>query len=58
MSVMLDWTPNADHVGLYRAMATGAFRAAGLDVHVQVPTDPATPLQLLAAGKVDVADLL
>ncbi|HET9105196.1 MAG TPA: ABC transporter substrate-binding protein [Solirubrobacteraceae bacterium] len=55
VSLMLDWTPNADHVGLYRALATGAFRNAGLDVHVHVPTDPATPLQLLAAGKVDVA---
>jgi putative hydroxymethylpyrimidine transport system substrate-binding protein len=55
LRVMLDWVPNPDHVGLYRALATGAFRAAGLDVHVQVPTDPATPLELLAAGKVDVA---
>lgn len=55
LRVMLDWIPNPDHVGLYRALATGAFRAAGLDVHVQVPTDPATPLQLLAAGKVDLA---
>ena len=55
ISVMLDWTPNADHVGLYRALADGAFKAAGLDVHVQIPTDPATPLQLLAAGKVDLA---
>lgn len=53
--VMLDWVPNADHVGLYRALATGGFRTAGLDVAVQVPTDPATPLQLLAAGKVDLA---
>ncbi len=34
-------------------MAT--FAQAGLNVHVQVPTDPATPLQLLAAGKVDAA---
>lgn len=55
ISVMLDWTPNADHVGLYQALADGAFKAAGLDVHVQIPTDPATPLQLLAAGKVDLA---
>ncbi len=55
LRVMLDWIPNPDHVGLYRALATGAFRSAGLDVHVQVPTDPATPLQLLAAGKVDLA---
>jgi putative hydroxymethylpyrimidine transport system substrate-binding protein len=52
---MLDWLPNADHVGIYEALANGDFSKAGLDVHVRVPSDPATPLQLLAAGKVDVA---
>ena len=55
LSLMLDWLPNADHVGLYQALADGGFSNAGLDVHVQVPTDPATPLELLDAGKVDVA---
>jgi putative hydroxymethylpyrimidine transport system substrate-binding protein len=55
VTVMLDWFPNADHVGLYQALAEGDFTQAGLNVHVQVPADPATPLQLLAAGKVDFA---
>jgi putative hydroxymethylpyrimidine transport system substrate-binding protein len=55
LTVMLDWFPNADHVGLYRAIQEGDFARAGLSVQIQVPTDPATPLQLLAAGKVDVA---
>ncbi len=55
LNLMLDWLPNADHVGIYDAQAKGYFAAAGLNVHVQTPTDPATPLQLLAAGKVDVA---
>jgi putative hydroxymethylpyrimidine transport system substrate-binding protein len=55
VSLMLDWFPNADHVGLYRALSAGYFRQAGLDVHVQTPTDPATPLQLLASGKIDLA---
>jgi putative hydroxymethylpyrimidine transport system substrate-binding protein len=55
LTLMLDWIPNADHVGIYQALAEGDFAKAGLDVHVQVPTDPATPLQLLAAGKVDAA---
>ncbi|MGH2871349.1 MAG: ABC transporter substrate-binding protein [Solirubrobacteraceae bacterium] len=54
-SLMLDWFPNADHVGLYTALADGYFRQADLDVHVDVPGDVATPLQLLAAGKVDAA---
>jgi putative hydroxymethylpyrimidine transport system substrate-binding protein len=55
ISVMLDWFPNADHVGLYEAIADGDFRAAGLDVHVEVPGDVASPIGLVAAGKVDVA---
>jgi putative hydroxymethylpyrimidine transport system substrate-binding protein len=55
VSMMLDWFPNADHVGLYRALSAGYFRQAGLDVHVQTPSNPATPLQLLAAGKIDLA---
>jgi putative hydroxymethylpyrimidine transport system substrate-binding protein len=54
-SLMLDWVPNADHVGIYQALAAGDFARAGIDLHVQVPTDPATPLQLVASGKVDAA---
>ncbi len=55
VTMMLDWFPNADHVGIYTAQADGAFTQAGLNVHIQTPTDPATPLELLQAGKVDVA---
>ena len=55
LTLMLDWFPNADHVGIYQALAEGDFAKAGLDVHVQVPSDPAAPLKLLAAGKVDAA---
>ena len=55
LTLMLDWFPNADHVGIYQALAEGDFTKAGLDVHVQVPSDPSTPLKLLAAGKVDAA---
>ncbi len=54
-TLMLDWVPNADHVGIYQALSEGDFSQAGLDLNVQVPSDPATPLQLLAAGKVDAA---
>src|SRR5690348_13613194 len=54
-TLMLDWVPNADHVGIYQALSEGDFAQSGLRVHLQVPTDPATPLQLLAQGKVDAA---
>jgi putative hydroxymethylpyrimidine transport system substrate-binding protein len=55
LSVMLDYFPNADHVGLYQALAGGDFARAGLDVQVRTPSDPAAPLKLLTAGKVDLA---
>jgi putative hydroxymethylpyrimidine transport system substrate-binding protein len=55
MTLMLDWFPNADHVGIYQALADGDFEKAGLSVHIQVPSDPALPLKLLEAGKTDVA---
>ena len=54
-TLMLDWFPNADHVGIYRALAEGDFKRAGLDVHVAIPSDPSAPLRLLAAGRVDFA---
>jgi putative hydroxymethylpyrimidine transport system substrate-binding protein len=55
LTLMLDWFPNADHVGIYQALAEGDFAKAGLNVHLQVPSSAASPLQLLAAGKVDAA---
>jgi putative hydroxymethylpyrimidine transport system substrate-binding protein len=55
VTLMLDWVPNADHVGIYQGLAEGDFAKAAIDLHVQVPSDPATPLQLVAAGKVDAA---
>ncbi|MGN6187295.1 MAG: ABC transporter substrate-binding protein [Conexibacter sp.] len=55
LTLMLDYLPNPDHVGLYTALADGAFARAGLDVKVQTPSDPAAPLKLLQAGKVDLA---
>ncbi|HET9721234.1 MAG TPA: ABC transporter substrate-binding protein [Solirubrobacteraceae bacterium] len=55
LTLMLDYFPNADHVGIYAAQADGYFHQADLNVHIEAPTNAATPLQLLAAGKVDVA---
>ncbi len=54
-TVMLDFYPNADHAPLYAAIAHGDFRAAGLEVQPQTPAEPADPLKLLAAGRVDAA---
>jgi putative hydroxymethylpyrimidine transport system substrate-binding protein len=55
LDLMLDYFPNADHAAIYAAQAIGAFRDERLDVTIHAPTDPATPLQLLEAGRTDIA---
>jgi putative hydroxymethylpyrimidine transport system substrate-binding protein len=55
VDLVLDYLPNADHAPIYAAQAIGAFKAAGLDVHIQTPSDPAAPLKLVAAGRADIA---
>lgn len=55
LSVMLDFFPNADHVGIYSGLKRGTFRQAGLNVDVLEPPAPDAPLKLLAAQKVDLA---
>jgi putative hydroxymethylpyrimidine transport system substrate-binding protein len=55
VDLILDYLPNADHAPIYAAQAIGAFRDAGLDVHLRVPSDPSAPLKLVAGGKADLA---
>ena len=55
LTLMLDYLPNPDHVGLYQALADRSFERAGLDVEVQTPSDPAAPLKLVQTGKADLA---
>jgi putative hydroxymethylpyrimidine transport system substrate-binding protein len=55
VTVMLDWTPNPDHVGLYDAQETGLFARAGLDVAIRAPSDATAPLKLVGAGRTDLA---
>lgn len=52
VTVMLDWTPNTNHTGLYVAKEKGFFKEQGLDVDILQSGDPG-PAQLVAAGKVD-----
>src|SRR5712691_2798704 len=55
VTLMLDWTPNPDHVGFYDARDTGLFARMGLDVTIRAPSDPTAPLKLVAAGDSDLA---
>jgi putative hydroxymethylpyrimidine transport system substrate-binding protein len=55
LTLMLDYFPNADHVGIYQAVADGGFARAGLAVHVEAPSDPSAPLKDLLSGRATVA---
>jgi putative hydroxymethylpyrimidine transport system substrate-binding protein len=55
VDLVLDYLPNADHAPIYAAQAIGAFKAAGLDVRIKTPTDPALPLKLVQSGQADIA---
>lgn len=52
VSVMLDWTTNTNHTGLYVAKEKGFFQEEGLDVEILQSGDPG-PAQLVAANQVD-----
>lgn len=54
VDVVLDWTPNTNHSGLYLALERGYFEDAGLDVTVIEPGDIGG-LELLATGDADFA---
>ncbi|MEQ6378317.1 ABC transporter substrate-binding protein [Bacillaceae bacterium S4-13-56] len=52
ISVVLDWTPNTNHTGLYVAKANGYFEEEGLDVEIIMPGEAGAD-QLVASGKAD-----
>lgn len=47
--IVLDWTPNTNHTGLYVAQAKGYFADAGLDVEIMQPPEGSTT-ELVGAG--------
>ena len=54
VAVVLDWTPNTNHSGVYVAQKLGYYREEGLKVEI-LPPGSAGALQLVAAGKGDFA---
>lgn len=51
-NVILDWTPNTNHTGLYVALEKGYYKSEGLDVKIIQPSD-GTTATLVATGKGD-----
>lgn len=51
-TVVLDWTPNTNHTGLYVAKEKGYYEDEGLDVEIILPGEAGAD-QLIASGKAD-----
>jgi ABC-type nitrate/sulfonate/bicarbonate transport system substrate-binding protein len=54
VTLLLDWSPNTNHSGIYIAQERGWYDHAGLDVSIKAPGETSNT-QLLAAGKADLA---
>ncbi len=56
-SLVLDFTPNAVHSGVYAARAQGFYEDAGIDLAIHQPGESTDAPKLLAAGRTDFAIL-
>lgn len=50
IQIVLDWTPNTNHTGLYVAEALGYFADAGLNVEIMQPPEGSTTALIGAGG--------
>ncbi len=50
-TLILDFTPNAVHAGIYRALAAGYYRRENIDLQVVAPSATVEPLSLVDAGR-------
>ncbi|MFN8217980.1 MAG: ABC transporter substrate-binding protein [Solirubrobacterales bacterium] len=56
-SLVLDFTPNAVHAGIYAARAEGFYADAGIQLTIHQPGESTDAPKLLAAGRTDFAIL-
>jgi ABC-type nitrate/sulfonate/bicarbonate transport system substrate-binding protein len=56
-TLVLDFTPNAVHSGIYAALEQGLYRDAGVDLEIRQPGESTDAPKLLAAGRVELAIL-
>ncbi len=50
-TLILDFTPNAVHAGIYRALAAGYYKHENIDLRVVEPTSTQETLKLIDAGR-------
>jgi putative hydroxymethylpyrimidine transport system substrate-binding protein len=56
-SLVLDFTPNAVHAGIYEALARGYDTRAGVRLHIIVPSASTDSIRLLETGRANFAIL-
>jgi putative hydroxymethylpyrimidine transport system substrate-binding protein len=56
-TLVLDFTPNAVHAGIYEALARGDDVRAGVHLHVVIPSGSTDSIKLLETGRVNFAIL-
>jgi putative hydroxymethylpyrimidine transport system substrate-binding protein len=56
-TLVLDFTPNAAHAGIYAALGEGYYKDAGVDLAVRAPSSSTDAPKLLAAGRTEFAIL-
>jgi putative hydroxymethylpyrimidine transport system substrate-binding protein len=54
-TLVLDFTPNAVHAGIYAALAEGYYADEGIELEVREPSASTDAPKLLAAGRADFA---
>src|SRR5579884_3661028 len=54
VNLILDWFPNTNHSGIYLAQAKGWYAQQGVDLNMQVPSDPSASMKLIAAGQAEL----
>ncbi|MHB9032610.1 MAG: ABC transporter substrate-binding protein, partial [Anaerolineae bacterium] len=52
-TLSLDWVPNTNHTGFYVALDKGWYKEQGIDLNIQVPSDPSAALKQVAAGNTE-----
>jgi ABC-type nitrate/sulfonate/bicarbonate transport system substrate-binding protein len=53
ITLTLDWVPNTNHTGFYVALEKGWYREEGLELVIQVPSDPSASLKQVAYGNTE-----
>ncbi len=51
VTLILDWTPNTNHTGIYVALDKGWYRDEGIELSIQQPGTTLLPAQIVAEGQ-------